>query len=194
MKFVPTQLQGAFIVEPEPQSDERGFFARLYCHREFQRQGLNEPMVQSSVSHNAVAGTLRGMHFQSPPSREAKLVRCQQGRMFDVIVDLRPSSSTFMQHIGVELDSGTHNALYVPAGFAHGFQTLEPNTDVFYMMTDYYEPRLSAGARFDDPAFDIDWPLPISVIATRDREYKDFDATAYASDYRQALDSGGKEQ
>ncbi|MCX2980944.1 dTDP-4-dehydrorhamnose 3,5-epimerase [Halieaceae bacterium IMCC14734] len=194
MKFVPTQLEGAFVVEPEPQSDERGFFARLYCRQEFERQGVNEPMVQSSLSHNALPGTLRGMHFQLLPSREAKLVRCQQGRMFDVIVDLRPSSSTFMQHVGVELDSRSHNALYVPAGFAHGFQTLESNTDVLYMMTEYYAPQLSAGARFNDPAFGIDWPLPVSVIATRDREYPNFDATAYASNYLHALGSGDKEQ
>jgi dTDP-4-dehydrorhamnose 3,5-epimerase len=194
MKFLPTRLQGAFIVEAEPHADERGFFARLYCRQEFQRHGLDMEMVQSSVSHNAAAGTLRGMHFQWPPSDEAKLVRCERGRIFDVIVDLRPTSASFMQHISVELESNSHTALYVPAGFAHGFQTLEADSDVIYMMSDYYQPQLSGGARFDDPAFAIDWPLPVSVIAARDLDYADFDELAYTRDFAQACASGEQKQ
>lgn len=194
MKFLPTKLQGAFIVEAEPLADERGFFARLYCRHEFQRQGLDIDIVQSSVSHNAAAGTLRGMHFQWPPSDEAKLVRCERGSIFDVIVDLRPSSASFMQHMALELASSSHTALYVPAGFAHGFQTLEADTDVVYMMSDYYQPQLSGGARFDDPAFAIDWPLPVSVIAARDLDYADFDELAYVNDLAQCRASGGQKQ
>ncbi len=183
MKFTPTDLQGAYIIEIDPEKDDRGFFARLWCQNEFQQHGITMDLVQASVSHNAVAGTLRGLHFQWPPSQEAKLVRCQRGRVYDVIVDLRPDSSTFTQHVAVELDSRAHNAVYVPPGFAHGFQTLEANSDIVYMMSDYFRPELADGVRFDDPQFEIEWPLPIDCIVDRDRDYPDFDSDSYTKRY-----------
>ncbi|MCB1750405.1 MAG: dTDP-4-dehydrorhamnose 3,5-epimerase family protein [Gammaproteobacteria bacterium] len=181
MRFTPTELPGSFIVHIEPVEDARGFFARLWCREEFAARGITMDVVQVSISHNAVCGTLRGLHFQWPPSAEAKLVRCERGRVHDVIVDLRPDSATFTRHMAVELDSRTHNALFVPPGFAHGFQTLETDSDVVYMMSDYYRPELSDGVRFDDPEFGIPWPLPVACIAERDRDYPDFDRRAYSS-------------
>jgi len=191
LKFTPTGLAGAFLVEIEPVSDARGFFARLWCSDAFAQQGMDPQMVQASISHNAAAGTLRGLHFQWPPSREAKLVRCERGRIHDVIVDLRPDSPTFGEHHAFELDGRRHNALFVPAGFAHGFQTLEADTDIVYMMSDFYRPDLQDGLRPDDPAFGIRWPLPVSAIAPRDRAYPDFDPARHARRHQQALDLAG---
>jgi len=184
--LLPTPLAGAFVVEIEPIADERGFFARTWCRREFAAAGIYIDIVQSSLSQSRVAGTLRGMHFQWPPSREAKLIRCQRGRIHDVLVDLRPDSSTFLATFALTLDAERHNALFCPHGVAHGFQTLTPNTEVLYMMTDYYGPELSGGVRHDDPAFAIDWPIPVSVIHERDRSYPDFDRAAHAQRFRAA--------
>ena len=192
MKFLPTDLDGSYVIEIDPVEDDRGFFARLWCREEFQQQGIAMDVVQASVSHNTVAGTLRGLHFQWPPSHEAKLVRCERGRIYDVIVDLRPESPTFTRHVAVELDSQSSNALYVPAGFAHGFQTLEADSDVVYMMSDQYQPELADGVRFDDPAFGVDWPLAVSCIAARDSDYPDFDPATYFSRYSQGLERGVK--
>lgn len=186
MKFIPAGLQGAYIIEVDPQADSRGFFARLWCQSEFQKHGITMQVVQTSVSHNASVGTVRGMHFQWPPSQEAKLVRCERGRVYDVIVDLRPDSATFTQHIAVELDSQKHNAVYVPPGFAHGFQTLEANSDLIYMMSDYFRPELADGFRYDDPQFDIAWPLPVDCIIERDCNYPDFDSDSYMQRYSEA--------
>lgn len=183
MIFVATPLAGAYIVEPERNSDERGFFARTWCRQEFARHGLDIDIVQASISHNRRAGTLRGMHFAWPPSREGKLVRCERGAIFDVIIDLRPDSATFEKHCAVELTGDNHRALYIPPGCAHGFQTLVDDTDVLYMMTDFYEPNLADGVRFDDPAFGISWPLPVTVILERDRTYPDFHRQAFARLY-----------
>lgn len=184
MIFVPTALAGAVIVEPEGVVDERGFFARTWCRQEFARHGIDVKIAQGSISHNHRAGTLRGMHFAWPPSREGKLVRCERGGIFDVIIDLRPDSPTFTGHVAVELNQDNRRALYIPPGFAHGFLTLADDTDVVYMMTDFYRPELADGVRYDDPAFGIRWPRPVTVIVERDRTYPDFDRHAFARRYR----------
>lgn len=187
MKFSATGLEGAFVVQPEPARDNRGYFARLWCQERFAEQGIDMQLAQMSVSHNDEAGTLRGMHFQWPPSNEGKLVRCEHGRIFDVIIDLRPDSPTFTRHFGVELDARSLDALYVPPGFAHGFQTLEPGSDVLYLMSDVYDSTLADGVRYSDPAFAISWPLSVSVILPRDRDYPDFDAVAFSRRYSENL-------
>ena len=179
MKFVLTPLEDAFIVKPEPNIDFRGSFARLWCQQTFQAQGLDAQLTQISLSTNQLKGTIRGLHFQWPPSQEAKLVRCQRGKVFDVIVDMRPDSKTFTQHFAIELNSNSQLALYIPQGFAHGFQTLQDDCELHYMMTDDYQPDLYGGVRFDDPAFSINWPLPVTAIHQRDRTYPDFDAVQY---------------
>jgi dTDP-4-dehydrorhamnose 3,5-epimerase len=173
--FVPTPLAGAYVVEPERKSDERGFFARTWCRQEFARHGIDAEVVQSSISNNLRAGTVRGMHFAWPPSREAKLVRCERGAIHDAIIDLRPDSPTFTRHFAIELNQENRRALYIPPGFAHGFQTLADDTEVLYMMTDFYRAELADGVRYDDPAFGLRWPRPVSVIVERDRTYPDFD-------------------
>ncbi|MFT4825342.1 MAG: dTDP-4-dehydrorhamnose 3,5-epimerase [Halioglobus sp.] len=192
MKFLATELEGSFVVQVDPIEDDRGFFARLWCKEEFQQHGIRMNIAQANVSHNASAGTLRGLHFQWSPSQEAKLVRCERGKIFDVIVDLRPHSPTFTQHVAVELSASSQNALYVPVGFAHGFQTLEADCDVVYLMSDDYRPELADGFRFNDSAFSIDWPLSVSCISPRDRDYPDFDPSAYCRRYSSNLEHGGK--
>ncbi|MBC3765575.1 dTDP-4-dehydrorhamnose 3,5-epimerase family protein [Neptunicella marina] len=176
MKIIPTALAGAVEIQIDPISDERGFFARTWCSQTFQQHGLPSEFVQTSVCHNKLAGTLRGMHFQRSPSTEGKLIRCEHGKVLDVVIDCRPSSNTFCQHISIELDSQQFNALYVPPGFAHGYQTLTDNAVMHYMMTDVFSPELAGGFRYNDPAFAINWPLPVSQIAGRDSQYADFDA------------------
>lgn len=183
MKFLASELNDVFVINIEPNNDHRGYFARLWCESEFQQHGLVNDFVQSSVCHNKLKGTLRGLHFQWPPSLEAKLVRCIRGSVYDVVVDLRPDSDTFTQHFSVKLDSEQHNAVYVPPGFAHAYQTLEDNSDLLYMMSDIYRPELADGVRYDDPAFAIKWPLPIECIAERDKQYSDFDAEQYRKRY-----------
>ena len=175
MRFVPTKLEGAYVVEPERYEDERGFFARTWSADDFARQGLVAELSQCSISRNNMAGTLRGMHFQTAPHEEAKLVRCTAGAIFDVIVDLRPGSPTQAQWVGVELAAETGRALYIPKGFAHGFQTLVDGAEVFYMISDPYVPEAASGVRWDDAAFGIDWPpADARVINTRDRSWPDY--------------------
>ena len=174
MIFLPTALAGAFVLDPERFADERGFFARTWCAREAEEHGLDPRMVQCSTSYNKTKGTLRGMHFQAPPHAEAKLVRCTRGAMYDVIIDLRPSSSTFTRHVAVMLSAENGRAIYVPEGFAHGFQTLEAETEVLYQMSAFYVPSHSRGVRWDDPAFGIAWPPAERIISERDRSYPDF--------------------
>jgi dTDP-4-dehydrorhamnose 3,5-epimerase len=174
MQFRPTTLGDAYIVEPERRSDDRGFFARTWCQQAFTAQGLDANLVQCNVSFNHRKGTLRGMHFQLPPFAETKLVRCTQGAIYDVIIDLRPDSPTFQQWVGVELTAANGQALYVPKGFAHGFQTLTDDAEVFYQMSAFYEPGYAGGLRWDDPTFKIDWPMAVTVIADRDRTYADY--------------------
>ena len=174
MIFQPTGLAGAYVIAIERLRDERGFFARSFCAREFEDHGLNPSLAQCNISYNRHAGTLRGMHFQAAPFEEAKLVRCTRGAIHDVIIDLRPDSPTFMRHVGVLLTPEERNMLYVPEGFAHGFLTLEDHTEVFYQMSEFYVPGAARGFRWDDPAFAIDWPAPVSVISERDAAYPDF--------------------
>jgi dTDP-4-dehydrorhamnose 3,5-epimerase len=172
--FTETKLKGAFIVEPEQLEDQRGFFARTWCLREFESHGLNPRSVQCSISFNKKKGTLRGMHYQTAPHEEAKLIRCTRGAIYDVIVDLRPGSATFKQYVAVVLSSENRTMLYIPERVAHGFQTLEDNTEVFYQMSEFYAPEYTSGVRWDDPAFAIEWPADERIIMARDRNYPDF--------------------
>jgi dTDP-4-dehydrorhamnose 3,5-epimerase len=172
--FTETPLKGAFLIDLEPRTDERGFFARTFCRREFEENGLNPGIAQCNLSFNLRAGTLRGMHFQKAPAREAKLVRCVRGRIHDVIVDLRPQSATFRDHFAVDLNAENRRALFVPESFAHGFQTLADETEVEYQMSEFYRPDHATGFRYDDPAFAIPWPLPVSVISGQDLEWPVF--------------------
>jgi len=174
MIFRNTTLDGACVIEPECHEDQRGFFARTWCMREFEQHGLVAGMVQASVSFNRKKGTLRGLHYQVPPSQEAKLVRCTAGAIYDVILDLRPKSSMFLQYFGVTLTAANHQGLYIPPGFAHGFQTLAEDTEVTYLMTDFYKPEYARGVRWNDPAFGIVWPEDERIIIDRDASYQDF--------------------
>jgi dTDP-4-dehydrorhamnose 3,5-epimerase len=175
MIFTATELPGAFIIELEKLEDVRGFFARTWCRREFEAHALNPRLVQSSISVSNKRGTLRGMHYQVAPNEEAKLVRCCRGAIYDVVIDLRPQSRTFKQHIAVTLTADNYKMVYVPEGCAHGFQTLEDRTEVVYQMSEYYAPESASGVRWDDPAFGIDWPIEAPIILGRDRSYPDLD-------------------
>jgi dTDP-4-dehydrorhamnose 3,5-epimerase len=173
--FTETYLTGAFVIDPERIEDERGFFARTWCQREFDAHGLETRLVQCSVSFNKLAGTLRGMHYQAAPYEEAKLVRCTSGAIFDVIVDLRRDSSTVGRYYAVVLSSANRRILYVPRRFAHGFQTLEHDTEVAYQMSEFYQPSHARGVRWNDPAFAIPWPpADRRIITPRDQAYPDF--------------------
>jgi dTDP-4-dehydrorhamnose 3,5-epimerase len=172
--FRETAVAGVWIVEPEPRVDERGFFARTWCAEEFRAHGLNGELAQVSVSYNHRRGTLRGLHYQAAPHAEAKLVRCTRGAIWDVAVDLRPESPTFLRHAAVVLDADNRLALYVPEGCAHGFQTLADASEVLYQMSTAYVPPAARGVRWDDPAFAIPWPPAERIIAARDRAYPDF--------------------
>ena len=174
MKFIETKLKGAFIIEPERLEDERGFFARTFCRKEFEANGLNMNVVQCNISYNKKKGTLRGMHYQITPYEEAKLVSCIRGTIYDVIIDLRPDSPTYCQWFAVELSSGDYKMLYIPEGFAHGFQTLEDNTVVFYQMSEFYHPECAQGVRWDDLVFGIEWPMDELILSDKDGAYKDF--------------------
>jgi dTDP-4-dehydrorhamnose 3,5-epimerase len=172
--FTETKLKGAFIIEPEKHEDDRGFFARSWCQKEFQAHNLNPRIVQCNISFNKIKGTLRGMHYQAGPFAEAKLVRCTAGALYDVIIDLRPDSPTYKQHIGEVLSAANYKMFYVPEGFAHGFQTLEDNTEILYQMSEFYSPQHARGVRYNDPAFGIKWMIADPVIVDRDLNYPDF--------------------
>ena len=174
MIFTPTELTGAFLVDLEPREDARGYFARIYCEREFSAHGLPRLTAQASVSVTRRAGTLRGMHYQAQPHGEDKLVRCLHGVIWDVIVDLRAESPTYCCWIGVELSESNHRMLLVPKGFAHGLLTLSDDVVVSYMMSEFYEPAAERGARYDDPAFGIEWPEPVTEISEKDRGWPSF--------------------
>ena len=174
MIFNTTELPGAYIIDPERYEDERGFFARTWCQREFDQHGLSTRLVQCSISFNLHQGTLRGMHYQLAPHTEVKLVRCSMGAIYDVIIDLRPDSPSFMQHLAVVLSAENRRMLYIPEGFAHGFQTLEEQSEVFYQMSEFYTPASGHGVRWNDPAFGIQWPEADRIIIERDRQYPDF--------------------
>ena len=171
MTFEATNLSGALVIDLDPYRDERGFFARVYCQRTFAEHGLESVMVQGNLSFNHKAGTLRGMHYQVMPAEEAKLVRCTRGAIFDVIVDLRPGSPTYLQHVGVELTADNRRALYVPPMFAHGFQTLEDDTEVSYLVSASHDPSAERGVRHDDATIAISWPRPVTVISPKDASW-----------------------
>lgn len=176
MKFTQTKLKGAYIIELEKLEDNRGFFARAWCEKEFKAQGLSENIVQANVAFNKQKGILRGMHRQIHPAEEVKLVRCTRGSVFDAIVDLRQQSETYKQWIGVELTAENHKALYVPEGFGHGYLTLEDNSEVFYQVSRFYSPEHERGVRWNDPAFGIEWPeMDEYLISDKDQAWPDFE-------------------
>ena len=170
-----TALCGAFVIDLELLEDERGFFARSYCEREFAARGIQQHWVQCNVSYNRRRGTLRGMHYQAAPHEEVKLIRCTRGAVHDVIVDLRPGSPSYGNHVAVVLSAENRRSLYVPKGFAHGFLTLEDDTEVFYQMSAFYVADAARGFRYDDPAFSIPWPETIRVVSQRDKSYSDYE-------------------
>jgi len=174
VKFLDTSLKGASIIEIEPIEDNRGLFARSWCKREFEAHSLNPEIVQCNISFNIKKGILRGMHYQIKPFEEAKLVRCTRGAIFDVIIDLRADSPTFKGWFSIELTDKNRKMLYIPERFAHGFQTLKDNTEVFYQMSEYYSPEHSRGIRWNDPSFSIQWPEDKQIISKRDQQYPDF--------------------
>jgi dTDP-4-dehydrorhamnose 3,5-epimerase len=171
MRFIPTRI-GAYVIEAEPHVDARGGFARVFCRREFEAHGLVGGVAQVNLAVNPVEGTLRGLHYQLEPRSEAKLVRCVRGALFDVVVDARPDSPTYLDHIAVELGGDHRKAVYVPPGFAHGYQTLAPDTEVLYQASDYYSPTHERGLRFDDPAIGVRWPLSIARISDKDASWQ----------------------
>jgi len=184
MRFTEISLSGAFVIDPEPVVDERGSFARTWCRDEFAARGLDPAVAQCSVSYNTRRGTLRGMHYQAAPYAEVKLVRCTRGAIFDVIIDLRPESSTYMQWFSIELKERDRRMLYVPAGFAHGFLTLQDESEVFYQISQKYMRDFARGVRWNDPRFGIRWPEEVRVISERDQNYPDFSTDSHASPER----------
>jgi dTDP-4-dehydrorhamnose 3,5-epimerase len=176
MRFEAAKVTGAFLIEPEPITDERGFFARIWCRDEFAAHGLNPTLAQANVSFNHRKGTLRGMHYQAAPHQEAKLVRCTRGAIWDIVLDLRPDSPTYRAWTGAELSDANRAMLYVPEGCAHGFLTLTDAAEVAYQMSVPYAPEAARGVRYDDPAFDIEWPGEVVVINQRDASYPDVDS------------------
>ena len=174
MIITETPLKGAHIVIPERINDERGFFARSWCEREFRKVGLAPRIAQCSISYNRMKGTLRGIHYQLPPFEEDKLVRCTRGAIHDVIIDLRHDSKSYGNHFGVTLTAENRTMLYIPKGFAHGFLTLEDSTEIFYQMSEFYAPDSARGVRWNDPAFAIEWPGEVLILSEKDRSYPDF--------------------
>jgi dTDP-4-dehydrorhamnose 3,5-epimerase len=195
MLFEPLELAGAALVHMERHCDQRGFFARTVCVSEFQAHNLPANFVQTSVSWNRRRGTLRGMHFQWPPSKEGKLVRCLRGAIHDVLLDLRPDQPTYLRHYAVTLDQENRDAVFIPAGVAHGFQTLADDSEVLYQMTDMHAPALASGVRWDDPAFGISWPITVAVVmSARDAAYQNFDNRSFEAELakHQGADGTGR--
>ncbi|MFQ5349965.1 MAG: dTDP-4-dehydrorhamnose 3,5-epimerase [Thermoanaerobaculia bacterium] len=175
MKVRETKLPGVYLIEPERQSDDRGFFARTFCSRELAELGLVSTIAQSSISFNPTEGTLRGMHYQAPPHGETKIIRCTMGAIWDCLIDLRPDSPTYRGWLAEELTAENRKLFYVPEGIAHGFLTLAPNTEVFYEISTFFVPEAARGVRWDDPAFGVDWPRRPRLLSDRDRTYEDFE-------------------
>lgn len=174
MKFIPTGLEGAYTIELEKREDERGFFARAFCVNEYKAAGLDPAIVQINNSLSVEKGTLRGMHYQLAPKAETKIVRCIKGSLYDVIVDLRKDSPTFLKWFGAELSAENRRTMYVPKGFAHGFITLEPNTEAFYLVTEFYAPDRERGIKYNDPKLGIKWPIEPTVVSDKDLKHPDF--------------------
>jgi dTDP-4-dehydrorhamnose 3,5-epimerase len=171
MIFIETKLEGAFLIDLDRKEDNRGFFARAFCQREFEEHGLEPVIAQANLAFNRRKGTMRGMHFQFPPATETKLVRCTRGAILDIIVDLRPESPTYLDHVAVELSADNHRALYVPGRFAHGYQVLEEITETSYQVGEFYAPGHEGGLRYDDPDLGLTWPLPVTEISDKDRRW-----------------------
>jgi dTDP-4-dehydrorhamnose 3,5-epimerase len=171
MNFTPTKLDGAYLIDLERREDERGFFARTFCQHEFEEHGLEPVIAQANVAFNRRKGTLRGMHFQFPPAAETKLVRCTRGAIVDTIVDLRPESATYLEHVSVELTSENRRAIYVPERFAHGYQVLADETETTYQVGEFYTPSAEGGLRHDDPRLALEWPLPVTEISEKDQAW-----------------------
>jgi dTDP-4-dehydrorhamnose 3,5-epimerase len=170
--FRETKLSGASIIELDRKEDDRGFFARAFCQREFEEQGLKPVIAQANIAFNRVKGTVRGMHFQFPPAAETKVVRCTRGAVLDIIVDLRPESPTYLEHLAVELTAENHHAIYVPERFAHGYQVLEDATETSYQVGEFYTPGCEGGLRYDDPDLELTWPVPVAVISEKDSAWR----------------------
>jgi dTDP-4-dehydrorhamnose 3,5-epimerase len=187
MIFTETTLKGAFIIDLDRRTDERGFFARAFCQNEFRDHGLKSVIAQANIASNARKGTLRGMHFQYPPAAESKLVRCTRGAIFDIIVDLRPESPTYLEHISVELNENNMTALYVPERFAHGYQALCDNTDTSYQVGEFYTPNDESGLRYDDPRLALKWPLPVSVMSPKDQAFRPLREIEHEVKHRMSL-------
>jgi dTDP-4-dehydrorhamnose 3,5-epimerase len=188
--FTETKLAGAFIIDLERREDSRGFFARAFCQNEFEAHGLKPVIAQANVAHNKSKGTLRGMHFQYPPAAETKLVRCTRGAIVDIIVDLRPESRTYLQHIAVELNEDNQRALYVPERFAHGYQVLRDNTDTTYMVGEFYTPDAEGGLMYNDPRLALEWPLPVSIVSEKDQKFRLLDEIE--PELKQKMSLGGR--
>ena len=171
MIFTETPLRGAFVIELQKIGDDRGFFARAFCAREFEEHGLKPMISQANVSYNRKKGAIRGLHYQTPPATEAKFMRCIAGAIFDVIVDLRPNSPTYLQHFGVELSAQNRKALYVPEMFAHGYLALKDDTEVFYSASEFYTPGVEGGLRYNDPALGIQWPISVDIVSEKDNAW-----------------------
>jgi len=177
MIFTETTLKGAYIIDIDRKEDDRGFFARAFCQKEFEAHGLKTSIAQANVAFNHKKGTLRGMHLQYPPAAETKLVRCTRGAILDIIVDLRPESATYLQNIAVELNEDNHRALYVPERFAHGYQALQDNTETSYQVGEFYAPNAEDGLLYNDPRLGLEWPLPVTVISEKDQRFRLLDET-----------------
>jgi dTDP-4-dehydrorhamnose 3,5-epimerase len=175
MIFTETKLKGVFVIDIERREDSRGFFARAFCQNEFEAHGLKPTIAQANVAFNYSKGTLRGMHFQFPPAAETKLVRCTRGAILDIIVDLRPKSPTYLQHIAVELSEDNNRALYVPERFAHGYQVLRDKTETSYQVGEFYTPGSEGGLLYNDPRLALPWPLPVTVVSDKDKIWKTLD-------------------
>jgi len=188
MRFTETPLKGAYLIDLEKRGDERGFFARFFCEKEFAQQGLPTHIVQVNNSLSAQRGTLRGMHYQLPPSGEVKVVRCIRGSLYDVMVDLRPKSPTFLKWFGAELTSENRTMMYVPVGFAHGFETTSDDTEALYLVTEFYAPEAERGLRYNDPAVGIEWPIPPVVVSPKDAAHPDFSPEHHLNDVLRTLD------
>ena len=176
MIFSETKLTGAYTIDLDRREDVRGYFARMFCQKEFAAHGLKPMIAQANVGSNLKRGTVRGMHFQYPPAAEAKYVRCTRGAILDIIVDLRPESRTYLQHVAVELSTANQRGIYVPERFAHGYITLEDNTDTSYIVSEYYTPGVEGGLMYNDPRLALEWPIPLAVISEKDTQWPLLDA------------------
>ena len=188
MIFTETKLKGAFIIGIQRHEDARGFFARGFCQREFEEHGLKPVIAQGNIAHNRLKGTIRGMHFQFPPAAETKLVRCTRGAIIDIIVDLRPESPTYLDHVAVELNEDNQRALYVPERFAHGYQVLSDKTDTSYQVGEFYTPEAESGLMYNDRRLGLKWPLPVSVISEKDTKFRSLDEVE--SELKQKMSRG----